>query len=74
MKLGTVTKLEKRNKTTSEKCDDDFMSKICDVIVIFPIFGQFEAIRKIKKTLIVKSLFSENTYVCTYVKILIFLA
>ena len=50
------------------------MSKICDVIVIFPIFGQFEAIRKIKKTLVVKPLFSENTYVCTYVKILKFLA
>ena len=45
MKLGPVTKLGKRNKKTS-KNDDDFMSANCDVIVIFPIYGQFGAIRK----------------------------
>ena len=33
MKLGPVTKLNKRNKTTSKKIDDDFMSANCDVIV-----------------------------------------
>ena len=46
MKLGPVTKLDKRNKTTSKKFDDDVMSTNRDVIVIFPIYGQFGAIRK----------------------------
>ena len=44
MKLGPVTKLDKRNKTTSKKFDDNVMSENCDVIVIFRIFGQFGAI------------------------------
>ena len=35
MKLGPVTKIDKRNKTRS---------KNCDVIVIFQIFGQFGAV------------------------------
>ena len=35
MKLGPVTKL-----------DNDLMSENCDVIAIFPIYGQFGAIRK----------------------------
>ena len=46
MKLGPVTKLDKRNKTTSKKIDDDVMSENCDVIAIFPIYGQFGAIWK----------------------------
>ena len=46
MKLGPVTKPDKRNKTTSRKIDDDIMSENCDVIFIFPIYGQFGAIRK----------------------------
>ena len=46
MKLGPETKLDKKNKTTSKKFDDDVMSENCDVIVIFPIYGQFGAIRK----------------------------
>ena len=51
MKLGPVTKLGKRNKAMSsckcrQKFDDDVMYQNCDVIVIFPIFGQFGAIRK----------------------------
>ena len=45
MKLGPVTKLDKRNKT-SKKIDDNLMLENCDVIVIFPIYGQFGAIRK----------------------------
>ena len=45
MKLGPVTKLEKRNKTTSKKFDD-VMSTNCDVIVIFTIYDQFGAIQK----------------------------
>ena len=45
MTLGPVTKLDKRNKT-SKKFDDDLMLENCDVIVIFPIYGQFGAIWK----------------------------
>ena len=44
MRLGPVTKCDKRNKTTSKKFDDDVMSGSCDVIVIFRIFGQFGAV------------------------------
>ena len=46
MKIGPVTKLDKRNKTTPKKFEGDAMSDYCDVIVIFPIFGQFGAIRR----------------------------
>ena len=46
MKLGPVTKLDKKNKTTPKNFDDDVISKSCDVIAIFPTFGQFGAIRK----------------------------
>ena len=35
MKLGTVTKLGKRNTTTSKKFDDDIMPRNCDVTVFF---------------------------------------
>ena len=47
MKLGSVTKFNKRNKATSKKIDDGVVSSNCDVIVIFLIFGQFGAIRKL---------------------------
>ena len=46
MKLGPVTKIGKRNKTTSKKFDDNVMSENCDVIAIFPIYGQFGAFWK----------------------------
>ena len=50
MKLGPVTKLDKRDKTPKKKKkkkkDDDVMSETCDVIVIFQMYGQFRAIRK----------------------------
>ena len=46
MKLGPVTKLDKRNTTTSKKFDDDVLLSNCEVFVIFPIHGQFGAIRK----------------------------
>ena len=46
MKTGPVTKLDKRNKTTSKKSDDEVISENCGVIAIFPIYGQFGAIRK----------------------------
>ena len=45
MKLGTLTKLDKRNKSTSKK-DDGVISANSDVIVFFPIYGQFAAIPK----------------------------
>ena len=46
MKFGAVTKLVKRNKKPSKRFDDDVMLANCDVIVIFPIYGQFGATRK----------------------------
>ena len=46
MKLGPVTKLDKRNKTTSKKFDIDVMLENCDVIVNFWIFGQFGVVRR----------------------------
>ena len=46
MKLEPVTKLDKRNIAVSKKFGDDVMSTTCYVIVIFPIYDQFEAIRK----------------------------
>ena len=44
MKLGPETKLDKKNKTT-KKIDNNVMSGNCDITVIFPIYGQFGAIR-----------------------------
>ena len=45
MKLGLVIKLDNRNKTASKKFDDEVMSANCEVIVFFPIYGKFGAIR-----------------------------
>ena len=44
--IGPVTKLDKKNTKMSKKIDDEVMSVNCDVIVIYPIYGQFGAIRK----------------------------
>ena len=41
MKLGPVTKLDKRNKTKLEDFDVDVMLENCDGIVFFLVFGQF---------------------------------
>ena len=41
MKLVPITKLDKRDKTTPKKIDDNLMLENCDVIVIFLIYGQF---------------------------------
>ena len=47
MKLGPVTKLDKRNKTTTKKINDHVMLANCEVIVIFtdlwPIWTNPEA-------------------------------
>ena len=42
MKLGPVIKLNKRNKTTSKKIDDDVTLENCEVIVIFPIMANLK--------------------------------
>ena len=47
MKLGPVTELGKRNKTSKK---NDVVSPNCDVIVIFPIYTQFAAILKLVRT------------------------
>ena len=47
MKLGPVTKPDKRNTAVLKKIDVDTMSENCDVIVIFPIYGYFGAIWKL---------------------------
>ena len=47
MKPRPVTKLDERNTATSNKIDDGIMWGNCDVNVIFPIYGQFGAIRKL---------------------------
>ena len=46
MKLGSVTKLQKKNKTTSTKFDNDAMPENCDVFVIYRIYDKFRAIWK----------------------------
>ena len=46
IKLGPVTKIDKRNKIQSKKFDYDVMSENYDVNAIFPIYGQFGAILK----------------------------
>ena len=46
MKLGPVTKLDKRHKIPSKRSNNDAMSKNDDITVIFPIYGQFGVFRK----------------------------
>ena len=46
MKFGPVTKLDKRNKTTSKKFVVYVMSENCDVFVVFRVFGHFGAVRR----------------------------
>ena len=47
MKLGPVTKLDKRNKTTSKKFYDEVISENCGhIVAIFPINSHFGAMRK----------------------------
>ena len=45
MKLGSVTKPDKRNKLTSKQIDNDVVLTNSDVIVIFLIYSQFGPIR-----------------------------
>ena len=39
MKIGPVTKLDKRNMTRSKKFDDEDVSANYDVIITFPVDG-----------------------------------
>ena len=43
MKLGPVTKLDKRNTATSKKIDDDVMSKNGEVIVFFRFMANLQS-------------------------------
>ena len=46
MKLGPVTKIDKKNKSTSKNIVDDIMLGNCVVNVFFPMYDKFAAIRK----------------------------
>ena len=62
MKLGQVSKLDTRNKTTLKEFDYNAMSKNCDVIAIFPIYDQFGAICKLNSVRIAcKTYISTNS-------------
>ena len=46
MKREPLSKIDKRNKTTWKNVDDEIMSKNCDAISVFAIYGQFGAVLK----------------------------
>ena len=47
MKLGTVTKSDKKNSSTSKRFDDDALSTNCkDKFTKFPIYDIVETIRR----------------------------
>ena len=67
MKLGPATKLDKRNKKTSKKIDDDVILENCEFIAIFSICGQFGAIWKPDSGWIVrKTYISINSNLLSY--------
>ena len=67
MKLGPVTKLDKRYKTTSKKFDNDVISANSDINDIFPIYSQFGAIWKLDSACMVrKSYIFINSNLLTY--------
>ena len=69
MKLGPVTKLDKRNKKMSKKFDVEVMSANCDVIVIFGIFGQFGAVQRLDSGhRVCKSYVSSNSNLLLYTR------
>ena len=68
MKLGTVTKLDQRNKKLSKKICDNVMPVNCDVIVIFSIYGEFGAIRKPDSRSIVYKTYIFNNSNLSYCK------
>ena len=67
MDMKPITKLDKRNKTTSNKVDDDAMSENCDAIAIFLIYGQFGGIGKLDSGRIVcKAYIFINSHLLSY--------
>ena len=52
-----LTKIDKRNKTTSKKIDDDVMLEKFDVTVIFLIYGQLGAIWKQESGQIIRKMY-----------------
>ena len=69
MKFGPVTKIDKRNTATSKKIDQDIMLASCDIIFIFPISGQFGAIRKTDyRRVISKTYIFSNSNLLSYKK------
>ena len=65
MKLEPVTKLDKRNKTTSKNLTIRHVKKI-DFIAIFSICSQFEAIRKLDSSCVVVVPFNLSLIVAFY--------
>ena len=62
MKLG-----DKKNKAPLKKFDDDVMMENCEVVVIFPIYDLFGAIRKPASGCIVcKSYIFISNYLLSY--------
>ena len=69
MKFGQVTEHDKKNKTTS-KNDDHVMLANCDVIVTFPIYGQFGAVWKPdSRHLVCKTYIFINSNLLSYKKL-----
>ena len=67
MKLGSLTKLDKKNKTTLKKFDGDIMSTMFDVIVIFSIYGQFGATWKLDyRSIVYKTYISIDSNLLSY--------
>ena len=65
MKLGQVTKLDKRNRATSKMFDDDFMPINCDPFFISPVYGQFVKIwRQNSEHMVHKLTFSLKVAFC----------
>ena len=50
MKVGLVTKLDKKNTIKSRKFDDGVMLVNCDVIIIFPIENKTKNLKHISHT------------------------
>ena len=76
MKLGGVTKIDKRNTALSREIEDDLMSTNCNAIVFFSDLCQISLlllkvltfckktdISKVKEVLVLKGIFFANTCV-----------
>ena len=67
MKLGPVSKRDKKSNTMSKDVGDDVISKNYDVTVIFLLYGQSGAIQKLDSERIVyKTYISINNNLLSY--------